>query len=102
MKFEYSHNLPKEDVRARVEALGEYLTNRHKIEVVWNGDRASFHGRFKKLVKIVGEMTFADSKVLFSGVDPGRIWRGQAIKYIQRKLDAYLDPQVPLEALPRA
>jgi hypothetical protein len=102
MNFEYNHTLPEDDVRARIEALGEYLTNRHKIDVTWSGDRAMFHGRFKKLVKIVGELSLAEGKVLFAGKDPGRVWRGQAIKYIRGKLDAYLDPGTPLDSLRRA
>ena len=102
MNLEYPHTLPEDDVRARIEALGEYLTNRHKLAVIWVGDRATFQGRFKKLVKIVGELSLVQGKVIFSGKDPGRVWRGQAIKYIRGKLDAYLDPCTPVDSLRRA
>ena len=102
MEFEYTHTLTTPDARQRLEALGQYLAARHNIDVSWNGDRALFHGKFKKLVKIHGEMTFTNGKVSFVGHDPGRVWRGQAIKYIQRKLEAYLDPSVALHDLPRS
>jgi len=102
MEFEYVHTLTAPDVRKRLEALSDYLAARHKIEVSWNGDRALFRGRFKKLVKIHGEMTFTNGKISFVGHDPGRVWRGQAIKYIRRKLDAYLDPDTPVDELPRS
>jgi hypothetical protein len=102
MKLEYAHSLEQADARNRLQALGEYLTNRHKIAVTWNGDRATFQGRFKRIVKIRGELSVADGVVLFSGEDPGIAWRGQATKYIKKKLAAYLDPATPAEELKRA
>lgn len=101
MKLEYEHNLPLKEVRARVIALGEYLMNRHKIAVTWDGDCATVRGRFKKIVKIRGQLSFSNDKVMFDGEDPGIAWRGQAAKYIQRKLNDYLDASTPLEELPR-
>ncbi len=101
MRLEHSYTVPMEQARERVVALGEYLTNRHKIAVIWDGDRATVRGRFKKIVKIRGVLSVTDGKVLFDGEDPGIAWRGQAAKYIRRKLDAYLDATTPLEALPR-
>ncbi|RMH43843.1 MAG: hypothetical protein D6689_04105 [Deltaproteobacteria bacterium] len=101
MKLEFPHSLPKAEARARLEALGEYLTNRHHIDVTWNGDRATFSGRFKKVVKIRGELSLGDGIARFEGDDPGFAWRGQAKKYIQRKLNEYLDANTPLDALPR-
>ncbi len=102
MRVEYEHDLPFEQARERVVALGEYLKNRHKIDVTWDGDHAMFNGRFKKIVKICGVLSLADGVVLFDGEDPGIAWRGQATKYIRRKLNAYLDANTPLEALPRS
>lgn len=101
MKFEYVYTVTMEQARQRIEALGEYLANRHKIAVTWDGDRAILNGRFKKIVKIRGVLSLADGVVLFDGEDPGIAWRGQATKYIQRKLTAYLDASTPLEELPR-
>lgn len=102
MKFEYAHRLSPEDAKTRLEALGEYLTNRHKIGVTWDGDTATFRGRFKKVVKIAGELTFDDGKVQFAGEDPGFPWRSQATKYIKTKLDTYLNPNTPIDELKRA
>ena len=102
MRIEYAHTLTKDEARARLEALGEYLGSRHNIQVVWNGDRATFAGKFTKMVKIAGEMTCGEGKVLFNGEDPGFPWRSQATKYIKTKLDAYLDPGTPVEDLRRS
>jgi len=102
MKLEYVYTIPLEQARARIAALGEYLTNRHKIAVTWEGDRVVFKGRFKKIVKIRGVLRLAEGVALFDGEDPGIAWRGQATKYIKRKLNAYLDAGTPIEALPRA
>jgi len=102
MRIEYPHQLPRDDAKTRLEALGEYLTNRHNIQVSWNGDRATFNGRYKKVVKIAGELSLEDNRVLFTGEDPGFAWRGQATKYIRGKLDDYLNPDTPADALRRA
>ncbi len=102
MKFEYSHRLTLDDAKTRLVALGEYLTNRHKIGVTWDGDTATFEGRFKKVVRIYGELTFDEGRVLFDGEDPGFPWRNQATKYIKTKLDMYLNPETPIDALKRA
>jgi len=102
MHFEYPHSLPDAEVRARIEALGDYLSNRHKIAVTWDGDRAIFQGKFKRLVKIAGEMRLQSGMIEFAGKDPGRVWRGQAVKYLRDKLDTYLDPSTPVDRLPRS
>jgi hypothetical protein len=102
MKFEYSYSLPTEEVRDRLRALGDYLTNRHNVTVAWDGDRARFNGRFKKVVAIDGELSFSDGKIMFLGKDPGLALRGQATKYLKKKLELYLDPETPLGQLARS
>lgn len=101
MQIEYRHGLGKEEARARLEALGEYFGNRHGIRVDWTGpDRATFKGKYM-VVSIEGELELTDDKATFAGKDPGRLWRKKAQNYIQGKLEAYLDPQTPLDRLPR-
>jgi len=101
MKVEFPVSLPADDARARLHALGEYLSNRHGISVTWDGDSARFSGRYKRLVKIEGNMVYADDMITFDGADPGFALRGQATGYIKRKLAEYLDASTPLDSLPR-
>lgn len=102
MNIEYRHGLGKEDARSRLDALGEYLGNRHGIRVDWKADdRARFTGKYM-VVSIEGELVLSDDKVTFSGKDPGMLWRKKAKSYIQDKLEAYLDPKTPVEKLPRS
>ncbi len=100
MDFEYVYSLDKTDAKARLEALSEYLANRHGILCRWEGDRGKFSGRYL-VVKIDGEMTLLEGRIEFSGKDPGMLWRRKATGYMQKKLAMYLDPATPLEELPR-
>jgi hypothetical protein len=101
MKFDYKHTLSNDDAKTRLEALGEYLTNRHRINVTWDGGRGTVLGKYL-LVHIEGVMTFGDGTVHFVGKDPGILWRKKAVNYLKKKLGMYLDPDTPLEELPRA
>ena len=101
MEIDHKHGLPVEDARARLQALGEYLHNRHGIKVTWqDADRARFSGKYL-VVKIEGEMRLEPGHVRFRGEDPGFLWRKKATEYIQGKLTAYLDPRKTLDQLPR-
>jgi hypothetical protein len=101
MRIDYKHNLPKEDARARLEALGEYLGNKHGINVSWSGDQARFSGKYM-VVSIDGNLTLGDGEVTFTGKDPGMLWRKKAQGYIEGKLKSYLDPATPVDQLPRS
>jgi len=101
MEIDYKHELPEDEARARLEALGEYLGRRHGIHVSWlDGNRAKFSGKYL-VVKIDGELSLAGPVVRFRGHDPGFLWRRKATDYIEGKLSKYLDPKVPLSELPR-
>lgn len=100
MDFDYPHELPKDDAKARLEALGDYLGNRHGIRCTWSGDTGSFNGKYM-VVRIQGELRLTDDRVQFSGKDPGMLWRKKATNYMQKKLATYLDPTTPLDSLPR-
>lgn len=101
MRIEYPCTLPREEIIVRLRALADYMVNRHKLDVQWNGERAIFTGRVKRIVKVAGQMSMGEGKVVFEGEDPGALWRGQATKYIRGKLDAYLDPSADPATLPR-
>ena len=99
MKFDYPHRLEKEDARARLHKLGEYLKNRHGIQVSWAGDKGSFRGKYL-VVHIEGELVLGDGVVHMNGKDPGMLWRRKAMDYLKEKLATYLDPSCPVENLP--
>lgn len=101
MEIDYRHDLPDADAKARLEALGDYLQNRHGIQVKWlDAARASFAGKYM-VVKIDGELSMGPGIVRFRGKDPGFLWRKRAVEYIEGKLKVYLDPSKPLAELPR-
>ena len=100
MRVEVPHNMPLADAKLRMEALGDYLQNRHGIKVVWNGNSASANGRYL-VVGIEGTMTVSEKMVDFEGKDPGFLWRGKAKDYLAGKLKSYLDTATPVEQLPR-
>jgi hypothetical protein len=100
MELEYPYApMSETDAKARLEILGQYLTNRHGIAVTWlDQQRAKFSGKYL-LVKIEGELSMGDGKAAFKGQDPGWPLRTKAINYIRDKLAAYLDPKTPVASL---
>jgi hypothetical protein len=101
MEIDYRHSLADDEARARLQVLGEYLTNRHGIKVSWiDANRARFSGKYL-VVKIEGELSMAAGIARFRGEDPGFLWRRKAVDYIEGKLAKYLDPKTPIADLPR-
>jgi hypothetical protein len=101
MRIEYPlGSMTQDEAKARLVALGEYMTNKHNIKVVWNGDRASVNGKYM-IVSIEGALMFEPGKAIFDGKDPGMLWRGKAKDYLSEKLAKYLNPNTKLEDLPR-
>lgn len=102
MKIDHpTESLTREDVRARLRALSDYLFNRHGIKIQWDGeDKASFKGKYL-VVKIEGELVIEEGVVKLKGKDPGMLWRKKAKGYLEGKLCTYLDPDTPVEDLPR-
>jgi hypothetical protein len=102
MKVEYPlGSLSREDAKARLQALGEFLQNKHGINVTWSGDSATVKGKYL-VVAIDGALAFQGNQAVFEGKDPGFLWRGKAKDYLHNKLSAYLDPATPLAELPRS
>lgn len=100
LTLEHRHSLSDSDARARIHALGEYLQNKYGLSVTWDGDRATVRGRYM-VVAIEGSVTVSPGVVVFRSKDPGMLWRSKAKSYLAGKLDQYLDPGTPVEALPR-
>src|SRR5438552_13457003 len=102
MTIDFKHSLSVEDAKARVRALGEYLTNKRGIGVTWEpaGTTASVNGKYL-VVNIRGSVTFADGNVHFEGEDPGFLWRGKAKSYLTEKLEKYMNGSTSIEQLPR-
>ena len=98
MEFDYPHALDREDARSRLDRLGQYLQNRHGINVRWNGDRGHFHGKYL-MIHFDGELILGDGLVHVSGKDPGFLLRKRASDYLKGKLASYLDPSVPADQL---
>lgn len=101
MHIDFPHRLSRDEARTRLQALGDYLQNKHGIAVNWQGDRASIKGRYM-IVAIEGTVALDEGKVTFDGKDPGMLWRSKAKDYLTHKLGKYLDPSTTAEQLPRA
>lgn len=101
MHIDFPIAMPAEEAKRRLEVLGEYLWNKHKIGVKWNGDQAEIKGRYL-VVNIEGTVAVREGLVSFDGKDPGMLWRTKAKEYLAYKLGTYLDPATPFENLPRA
>lgn len=100
MEIDYRYALSDDDARSRLEILGQYLANKHGIQVTWlDKMRARFNGKYL-VVKIDGELTLGNGRAQFRGEDPGFLWRNRAKDYIQGKLAKYLDPKAEASQLP--
>jgi len=100
MEIDYRYALSDDDARSRLEILGQYLANKHGIQVTWlDRMRARFSGKYL-VVKIDGEITLGNGRAQFRGEDPGFLWRNRAKDYIQGKLAKYLDPKAEPSQLP--
>jgi len=100
MEIDFPYSLSDQDAKSRLDILGQYLQNRHGIQVSWlEPTRAKFTGKYL-VVKIDGELTLGNGRARFKGEDPGFLWRNRAKDYIQGKLEKYLDPKATLADLP--
>jgi hypothetical protein len=95
------HRLDLGDARARLHALGDYLSNKYGLTVTWTGDDdATVTGSYL-VVSVSGGLHLTSQAVSFSGKDPGMLWRGKARDYLTSKLEKYLNPATSVDALPR-
>ncbi len=102
MEIEHKHPFSHDEAKARARALADYLSARHGMRVEWTSeDGFRLQGKYM-VVNIDATVKIDSDKVQVVGVDPGLLWRSQAKAYIARKLNQYLNPSEPLDALPRA
>jgi hypothetical protein len=101
MELSHDHQFTPDEARARLRALGEYMQNRHGMQVTWTSDD-SLHLKGKyTVVEIDAQVRLQPGRVHVQGKDPGMLMRGAAKKYVAGKLQAYLNPIEPLDSLPR-
>lgn len=101
MNIEMPHSFDHDEARARIEALGDYFSNKYGVNVDWNGDQASIKAKYM-MVKVDGTLDVGADKVDLEGPDPGRLLRKKARNYLEKKLRKYLDPATSVEDLPRS
>lgn len=101
MHIDFPTQLPMDEAKRRLQALGDYLWKKHQIGVNWSGDQAEIKGRYL-VVNIEGTVAVREGMVTFDGKDPGMLWRSKAKDYLSHKLKTYLDPATPFEDLPKA
>src|SRR5689334_7304909 len=101
MELEQAHRFATEEARERIRALGDYLSQKHGMTVTWtDADHVSIRGKYT-VVTVDANVSLETNRVRVSGKDPGMLWRIPAKSYVQSKLSKYLDPNEPLDTLPR-
>lgn len=101
IKFEFPHGLPLDDAKKRVEALLAYWARKYGVRTSWSGDKATMNGKamgfsFDGWLKVEGGRVGGEAS------DPGMLLRGQATKYLTRKLGEYLDGKKQLSDILRS
>ena len=101
MELSHNHRFDDEEARERIRALGDYMQNKHGMQVTWiSNDAVHLAGKYT-VIHIDVHVTLAPGMVMAKGKDPGMMLRSTAKKYVGNKLQSYLDPNVPLDQLPR-
>ncbi|MBK9069457.1 MAG: polyhydroxyalkanoic acid system family protein [Myxococcales bacterium] len=102
LEIEHQHALPEPEAKARLEALGEYFANRHKLKIAWpSPSKATVSGKYA-MISIVAEIELAGpGRIKLRGPDPGFLMRKKAEEYLRKKLTTYLNPATPLADLDR-
>jgi len=93
-----SYSFPEEEAIARLTALTDYWHAKHGLEVRWQGDRVTLRGKvmgvkFDGDVRVGGGAVRAEVEAGFLAEKLG------GRKYVEGKLDDYLDPATSLESL---
>ncbi len=95
IKFEFPHTFAPDEARQRVEALLGYWSRKYGLKVSWAGDKATMAGKAMGFA-FDGWLLVEGKRVGGEAADPGMLLRGQATKYVTRKLGEYLDGKRPL------
>ncbi|MET0344318.1 MAG: polyhydroxyalkanoic acid system family protein [Polyangiales bacterium] len=101
MNIEHRHGFADDEAKTRVQALADYMSTKHGMQVQWLGsDSFRMQGKYK-VVGIDATIQLSPGKIAVTGKDPGMLWRGPAKAYIAKKLEQYMDPAVPPNELRR-
>ena len=99
IKFEVPHKLPKDEVKRRLEMLGEHWGTKYGVKTEWTGEnQAKIQGKAMGLT-INANLNIAEASVHGEATDPGFLFRDKAKKYLTEKFNFYLDPSKTLEEL---
>ncbi|MEO0323930.1 MAG: polyhydroxyalkanoic acid system family protein [Myxococcota bacterium] len=99
MRFERAYALADDDVRARLRALGDYWRAKHGITLRWVSDELVELEGSKLGVTFRGEVQVREGRIT---ADMEANWMAKKLgaqAYVERKLDAYLDPAASLAEL---
>ncbi|RKH64209.1 polyhydroxyalkanoic acid system family protein [Corallococcus aberystwythensis] len=97
LKFEVPHNLPKDEVKKRVELLLQYWGSKYGVKSDWQGDEGAKLAGKVMGINLDAGFTITDKAVSGEGTDPGMLLRSQAKTYLQKKFSSVLDPSVSLD-----
>ncbi len=98
MRLERTYPMPDEEALDRAKALTEYWSAKHGVKTSWTGASARIDGnvkgvRFDGTIEVRAGRLVADIKAGFLAEKLG------GKKYVEGKLDVYLDPSKSLEEL---
>ncbi|RKH03681.1 MULTISPECIES: polyhydroxyalkanoic acid system family protein [Corallococcus] len=97
LKFEVPHNLPKDEVKKRVEQLLNYWGTKYGVKSDWTGEEGAKLAGKVMGINLDASFVITDKTVTGEGTDPGMLLRGQAKSYLQKKFGAVLDPSKSLD-----
>ncbi len=100
MELDVPHTLPHEDALERIKALGEFYHHRHGAQVTWTHHTCTLEARYVG-IRLSANCRVDASRVHVDCSDPGFLLRKRGAEYLRKKLERFLDPNIPLETLPR-
>lgn len=99
INFEVPHQLPKEEVKRRLDMLAQHWGTKYGVKTSWTSDHsAKIEGKAMGL-SINANLTINDKSVGGEATDPGILFRSKAKSYLTEKFNFYLDPKKSLEDL---
>lgn len=98
MRLSKTYGFDDDEARERLRALSDYWAAKYGIRTDWRGDVAHISGKVRG-VRFDGDVTVRDGRV-DADIEAGFLAEKLGgRKYVEGKLEAYLDPGATLEAL---
>jgi hypothetical protein len=98
MKFERRTTLPSSDILERLKALTDYWNKKYAIGSTWTGGTVRLKGKIMG-VSFDGTVNVTEGRIE-ANVDAGFLAEKLGgKKYVEGKLDTYLDPAHSIDAL---